>query len=102
MPRYTLATLLAVASLAMHAEGVGAAAAVAADATHEEGTDTAAACYPSWDATCQDNPLYSSRLGLNCEMHVVVDCELMVEIGFTAAERDELIMNCPCSCQIEW
>ena len=99
MPRFTLATLLAIASLAMHAEGVGAAA---ANATHEHESNTAAACYPGWDATCQDNPLYSSRLGLNCEMHVVVDCELMVEIGFTAAERDELILNCPCSCQIEW
>lgn len=85
MPRYILAALLGIASLAMHAAA-----------------ENGAACLPGWDATCQDNPLYSSRLGLNCEMHVVVDCVLMVEIGFTAAERDELILNCPCSCQIEW
>ena len=88
MPRYTLATLVAIASLALHAGGVS--------------TDDTAACRPGWDTTCQDNPLYISRLGLDCAMHLVVDCELMVEIGFTAAERDELIMNCPCSCQIEW
>lgn len=90
MPRCILAALLGIASLSVHA--------AAANSTHENG----AACHPGWDATCQDNPLYSSRLGLNCEMHVVVDCVLMVEIGFTAAERDELILNCPCSCQIEW
>ena len=59
-------------------------------------------CHPGWGVGCQDNPLYRTRLGLDCSMHVVVDCEDMTKIGFTEADMDELILNCPCSCNVEW
>ena len=59
-------------------------------------------CYPGWGVGCQDNPLYKSSLGLDCSKHVVMICDEMVKIGFTAAAVDELILNCPCSCHIEW
>ena len=102
MPLCARTALLAVASLA-----ITAAAAHAADTGTDNGNNRdlqqqREACSPGWDVTCQDNPLYTTRLGLDCAMHVVVDCNLMVEIGFTPAERDELVLNCPCSCSIEW
>lgn len=62
----------------------------------------AEACHPGWDAGCQDNPLYVTRLGLDCSKHVVMNCDEMGQIGFTEADVDELILNCPCSCDIEW
>jgi hypothetical protein len=99
MPRCNLTALLALASLAMHAT---TSAAAVAETDGGGLLQQGKACFAGWDATCQDNPLFTSRLGLGCAMHVVVDCDLMVEIGFTAAEQDELILNCPCSCQIEW
>ena len=58
-------------------------------------------CYPGWPQTCQDNFAYRSRLGLDCSMHIVVDCKVMQEIGFSESEIDELILNCPCSCGVE-
>jgi len=59
-------------------------------------------CHPGWGVGCQDNPLYKTRMGLDCSMHVVVHCEDMTKIGFTEADMEELILNCPCSCNIEW
>ena len=59
-------------------------------------------CHPGWGVGCQDNPLYKTRMGLDCSMHVVVDCADMTKIGFTEADMEELILNCPCSCDIEW
>ena len=129
MPRFALTAFLATAFLAMAAATAVHAAAAAAAAGNDrdlqqQQRDThhgnqphyntklassnlhdlinTEACHPGWDVGCQDNPLYVTRLGLPCSMHVVVDCEDMTKIGFTEADRDELILNCPCSCNIEW
>ena len=73
-----------------------AAAGAAAAENHQ-------ACHPGWDGGCQDNPLFvSPGLGLDCAMHAELICDELVKVGFAAADMDELILNCPCSCNIEW
>ncbi len=125
MPRFALTALLATAFLAMAAAtAVHAPATGGNDRDLQQQRDThhgiqphynakldssnlhelvnTKACHPGWDVGCQDNPLYVTRLGLDCSMHVVVDCYDMTKIGFTEVDRDELILNCPCSCNVEW
>ena len=79
-------------------------AALAAAAENHQANDSIVieACHPGWGVGCQDNPLYKTSMGLDCSKHVVMICDEMVKIGFTAAAVDELILNCPCSCNIEW
>ena len=72
-------------------------AALAAAAENHPANDSIGTeeCYPGWGVGCQDNPLYTTSMGLDCSKHAVMICDEMVKIGFTAAAVHELILNCP-------
>ena len=61
------------------------------------------ACFDGWQTSCQDNPLYVSPIQTDCSAarNVFGSCVQALEIGFTASQLNELIRNCPCSCEIE-
>ena len=61
------------------------------------------ACFDGWQTSCQDNPLYVSPIQTDCSTarNVFGSCVQALEIGFTASQLNELIRNCPCSCEIE-
>mmetsp|Transcript_37910 Transcript_37910/g.83272 ORF Transcript_37910/g.83272 Transcript_37910/m.83272 type:complete len:504 (-) Transcript_37910:1957-3468(-) len=58
-------------------------------------------CFPGWDASCQDNPDFASVMGASCSMHDRFDCTMLGAIGYTEEEVYDVIVNCPCSCDIE-
>lgn len=50
--------------------------------------------------SCVDDAEYESKLGMHCSDHSAFICEGLVTTGLiTAYELDELIENCPISCQ---
>lgn len=55
-------------------------------------------CYPNWPPSCQDDPLYTNKIGLGCHQMVVFACDEMHKIGFSEQETYDLINSCPCSC----
>ena len=55
-------------------------------------------CYPNWPPSCQDDPLYTNKIGLGCHQMVVFTCDEMHKIGFSEKETYDLINSCPCSC----
>lgn len=62
------------------------------------------ACFEGWQTSCQDNPLYVSPIQTDCSTARNVfgaSCVQALAIGFTASQLNELIRNCPCSCEIE-
>ena len=56
--------------------------------------------YECDDPECQDDPTYSSHLGLNCLAHARFDCTGMHAIGYSTENVFVLINSCPCSCNI--
>ena len=56
--------------------------------------------YECDDPKCQDDPIYSSRLGLSCLAHARFDCKGMHAIGYSNEDMFLLINSCPCSCNI--
>ena len=58
------------------------------------------ATYACDDPKCQDNPTYSSHLGLSCSAHARFDCSAMHAIGYSNEDMVLLIHSCPCSCRI--
>ena len=58
------------------------------------------ACHAGWDMSCQDDPTYRSKYGLTCANHQKLDCEAFVGVGFTEYEAFQLVVSCPCSCDI--
>ena len=62
------------------------------------------ACFDGWQTSCQDNPLYVSPIQTDCSTARNVfgaSCVKALAMGFTASQLNELIRNCPCSCEIE-
>ena len=55
-------------------------------------------CYPNWPPSCQDDPLYTNKIGLGCHQMIVFTCNEMHKIGFSEQETYNLINSCPCSC----
>ena len=47
---------------------------------------------------CVDNPAFVSMMGLPCHGHSYFECGMFVQVGFTEEQVEELISNCPCSC----
>mmetsp|Transcript_36639 Transcript_36639/g.80143 ORF Transcript_36639/g.80143 Transcript_36639/m.80143 type:complete len:503 (+) Transcript_36639:152-1660(+) len=58
-------------------------------------------CYPGWSASCQDDPLYKSKMRVPCWRHTTLDCGMFGHIGFDDGELLDLVTSCPCSCGIE-
>lgn len=48
---------------------------------------------------CHDDPTYSSPYGFPCWFHRSLSCHSLRQIGFTAAEMQELIVRCALSCK---
>jgi len=67
----------------------------------DDGEAQQPACYPGWDATCQDDPTFVSPLSLPCSGHQSFDCRMTGMIGFTEDEIYALVNACPCSCSIK-
>ena len=65
------------------------------DPHHDEPKDVGNSCGDS----CVDNADFVSSMGLQCRGHTDFECALFVQVGFTEEEVEELIANCPCSCQ---
>ena len=57
-------------------------------------------CYPNWPTTCQDDPSYTNKIGLDCSKMIVFTCDEMHKLGFSDQETHDLITSCPCSCGI--
>ena len=66
-----------------------------------DGSGGQSSCFPGWDASCQDNPDFVSVMGASCSMHDRFDCTMLGAIGYTEQEVYDVIVNCPCSCDIE-
>lgn len=49
---------------------------------------------------CEDNPNFRSRFGISCAEHSSVRCEALQVLGWTQAEVDALLHNCPSSCAV--
>ena len=58
-------------------------------------------CYRGWSASCQDDPLYRSKMRVPCWRHATLDCSMFGHIGFGDGELLDLVVSCPCSCGIE-
>ena len=65
------------------------------DPHHEDSKEAGNSCGDS----CVDNADFVSSMGLQCRGHTDFECALFVQVGFTEEEVEELIANCPCSCQ---
>ena len=65
------------------------------DPHHEDSKDAGNSCGDS----CVDSTTFLSSMGLPCRGHTDFECALFVQVGFTKEEVEELITNCPCSCQ---
>lgn len=62
------------------------------------------ACFEGWHTSCQDNPLYVSPLQTDCSVARMFEggkCAQAIVIGLTLAEINEMLLNCPCSCEVE-
>ena len=62
------------------------------------------ACFEGWHASCQDNPSYVSPIQTDCSVARMFEggkCAQAIVIGLTLAEVNEMIVNCPCSCEVE-
>ena len=63
------------------------------------------ACFEGWHASCQDNPLYVSPIQTDCSIARSIfqggRCAQAITIGLTLAEINEMLLNCPCSCEVE-
>lgn len=62
------------------------------------------ACFEGWHASCQDNPSYVSPIQTDCSVARIFDagkCAQAIAIGLTLTETNEMILNCPCSCEVE-
>ena len=62
---------------------------------HDDPADAGNSCGDS----CVDKADFVSRMGFSCRGHTDFDCALFDQVGFTEEEVEELIANCPCSCQ---
>ena len=63
------------------------------------------ACFEGWHSSCQDNPLYVSPVQTGCSIARTIfeggKCVQAIAIGMTLKEVNELLLNCPCSCEVE-
>jgi len=51
------------------------------------------------DMPCEDDLLFRNRFGLSCGEHSDLECDLLVDIGFTQEETKEIIQKCRFSCK---
>ena len=58
------------------------------------------ACYEGWPHGCNDDPEYKSKQGLPCAFHGSVDCYTWGDVGYTDEDILELVVRCPCSCNV--
>ena len=65
------------------------------DRHYDEPKDAGNSCGDS----CVDHADFVSSMGLPCRGHIDFECALFDQVGFTEEEVEELIGNCPCSCQ---